>query len=264
MKIAVEDAVGKPSYCDRDFYPIARQGGEQANADAQYPTIKADQELYAAIVAHESLPNGDLNAAQRLVLYRAFKNLSALTLNASGGQTYTFQIRVELPVGSTQRAYQLINGSVSLYGKVNVTSRTATGAPNCPICLSVGTLIDTPYGPMKVTQLTPGMEVWTSTKEGARVAAPIIETGSTVVPKSHMMVHLRLVDGRELWASPGHPTADGMTLGRLAVGSLLDGSQVTVWELVPYGAARTYDLLPAGPTGTYWANGILLGSTLHT
>jgi hypothetical protein len=24
----------------------------------------------------------------------------------------------------------------------------------------------------------------------------------------------------------------------------------------------TYDLLPSGPTGTYWADGVLLGSTL--
>jgi hypothetical protein len=27
-------------------------------------------------------------------------------------------------------------------------------------------------------------------------------------------------------------------------------------------AAMTFDLLPAGPTGTYWANEILVGSTL--
>jgi hypothetical protein len=37
---------------------------------------------------------------------------------------------------------------------------------------------------------------------------------------------------------------------------------VTTWELVPYAGDRTYDLLPAGPTGAYWANGILLSSTL--
>jgi hypothetical protein len=31
--------------------------------------------------------------------------------------------------------------------------------------------------------------------------------------------------------------------------------------LVPYTSA-TYDLLPSGPTGTYFADGVLLGSTL--
>jgi hypothetical protein len=27
-------------------------------------------------------------------------------------------------------------------------------------------------------------------------------------------------------------------------------------------ASMTFDILPAGSTGTYWANGILVGSTL--
>jgi hypothetical protein len=77
------------------------------------------------------------------------------------------------------------------------------------------------------------------------------------------MVHLRLADGRELWASPGHRTADGRPLGSLSAGDVVDGSKVTLWELVPYSAGRTYDLLPAGPTATYWADGIPLSSTLE-
>ena len=34
LKFAVMDAVGKPAYCDRDFYPIAREGGDPVSADA--------------------------------------------------------------------------------------------------------------------------------------------------------------------------------------------------------------------------------------
>jgi hypothetical protein len=78
------------------------------------------------------------------------------------------------------------------------------------------------------------------------------------------MVHLVLADGRELLASPGHRTADGRPLGLLVAGDALDGSTITRWELVPYAGDRTYDLLPAGGTGTYWANGILLASTLSS
>ena len=68
LKFAVMDSVGKPVYCDPDFYPIARQGGEEANAVSTYPQIKADAETYAAIVAHEHLPSGDLTDAQKLVV----------------------------------------------------------------------------------------------------------------------------------------------------------------------------------------------------
>jgi hypothetical protein len=77
------------------------------------------------------------------------------------------------------------------------------------------------------------------------------------------MVHLILADGRELLASPGHRTADGRQLGSLARGDSLDGSTIRIWELVPYSGDHTYDLLPAGETETYWADGIPLSSTLH-
>ena len=32
---------------------------------------------------------------------------------------------------------------------------------------------------------------------------------------------------------------------------------------VRYDGGATFDILPAGATGLYWANGVLLGSTLH-
>jgi len=50
--------------------------------------------------------------------------------------------------------------------------------------------------------------------------------------------------------------------GQLKTGDLLDNSIVVVAESVPYGQPYTYDLLPSGDTGFYWANGILVGSTL--
>src|SRR5437667_9426900 len=80
LKFGVMDSVGKPVYCDPDFYPIARQGGEEANAVSTYPQIKADAESYAAIVAHEHLPSGDLKDAQKLVVYRAWKLPRAVTV----------------------------------------------------------------------------------------------------------------------------------------------------------------------------------------
>src|SRR6266851_3459609 len=202
LKFKVIDAVGVPLFCDPDYYPIAHQGGEESNADTYYPQIRADAELYAAIVAHEHLASGELDEAQKLTLYRAFKRLRALVLTQNS-DSYTFEIRVQ-PKGPNT-AVELVDGSVRVDGVVTITSRKSSGMPPCPICLAAGTLIATPSGAVRVTDLTPGMLVWTDA---------------------------------------------------------LDGSTVTLWELVPYAGARTYDLLPAGPTGTYWANGILLSSTL--
>ena len=259
LKFAVLDSVGLPVYCDPDFYPIARQGGEQASAIAKFPQIQADTELYSAIIAREKLSATDVNDQEKLVIYRVYKNLNALTL-AKAGDIYLFIVRVRSTSGTA--SYLMVSGTVRMDGVVSVSSRTPTGAPNCPICLAASTLISTPNGSVRVTEIKPGMVVWTASAGGARIAAPVLEIGNTQVPAGHLMVHLVLADGRALLASPGHRTADGRALGSLAVGDSLDGSTITQWELVAYSGDRTYDLLPAGPTGSYWANGILLSSTL--
>jgi hypothetical protein len=82
-------------------------------------------------------------------------------------------------------------------------------------------------------------------------------------PTTHQMTRLRLDDGREVFASPGHPTADGRTLAQLQPGDALDGARVLSAKRIRYTDGYTYDILPSGSTGAYWANGILLGSTLR-
>jgi hypothetical protein len=127
LKFKVMDSVGKPVYCDGDFYPVARQGGEQANAITQYPVIKADSESYAAIVAHENLPAGDLNDAQKLVLYRAWKLLQAVALTPAGaGNSFSYRIQSNNGTAS----YLLATGTVRVDGVVTLSSRTPTGPPN--------------------------------------------------------------------------------------------------------------------------------------
>ncbi len=134
----------------------------------------------------------------------------------------------------------------------------------CPICLAEDTLIDTPSGTIPVQNLQQGTEVWTINSAGIRVSAKILKTSRTPVPSTHHVVHLVLADGRELFASPGHPTADGRTIGNLIAGDMLDGSHVITAQSIPYQKQYTYDLLPAGQTGSYWANHILVGSTLFS
>jgi hypothetical protein len=256
MKFAVMDSVGKPSYCDPDFYPIGRP--ELPNAIAAYPTIRTDTETYQAIVAHEQIPVGDLSDDQKLGVYRAWKLLRALELDPSGN-VYAFDYRIE----SATAGFQMVAGTVRQDGVVSVTSRTPTGRLNCPICLAASTLIATPGGPVRVTDVRVGMIVWTQASDGSRVGAPVVEIGSMEAPVGHRMVHLVLADGRDLLVSPGHRTADGRQAGNLRVGDRLDGATITTWELVPYAGGRTYDLLPAGAIGVYWANGIPMSSTLY-
>lgn len=133
----------------------------------------------------------------------------------------------------------------------------------CPICLSGNTMIDTPHGLMPVKDMKVGQSIWTVDTSGRRVVAVVLETSRVPVPPTHTMVHLILQDGRELYVSPGHPTIDGRTVGDLSPGDIYDGSSIAGTNRVPYDQDATYDVLPSGDTGFYFANGILLDSTLR-
>ena len=134
---------------------------------------------------------------------------------------------------------------------------------SCPICLAGNSLIDTPSGLAPVKDLQVGMSVWTTDKTGQRVSGVITKTSKILVPPTHQIIHLVLDDGRELFASPGHPTIDERTVDDLEPGDLYDSVSVVSAKRVPYGENATYDILPSGDTGFYWANGILIGSTLR-
>ena len=155
--------------------------------------------------------------------------------------------------------------SINFSGQT-ITFNKVIGQPSyggCPICLAGTSLIDTPSGLTLVKDLQVGMLVWTTDKTGQRVSGVITKTSKVPVSSTHPMVHLILNDGRELFVSPGHPTIDGRTVGNLEPGDLYDGVSVVSTERVPYGESATYDILPSGETGFYWANSILLNGTLH-
>ncbi|MDP3734876.1 MAG: hypothetical protein Q8R39_00405 [bacterium] len=133
----------------------------------------------------------------------------------------------------------------------------------CPICLAGATLLDTPSGSVTVKDVHVGMPIWTTDMNGHRVPGVVIKTSKTPVPLTHLMTHLVLSDGRELFVSSGHPTTDGRVVGDLKAGDVYDSGVVASAELAQYGESATYDILPSGETGFYWASGILLDSTLY-
>lgn len=134
----------------------------------------------------------------------------------------------------------------------------------CPICLAKGTLIATPFGATAVQELQIGAPAWTVNASLRRTLGIVTKTSKTVVLPNHKMIQLILNDGRALLASPGHPTIDGRTVGDLAVGDRYDGARVISVDRVSYSDGFTYDILVSGETGFYFANGILIDSTLLT
>lgn len=256
LKYIVLDQFPDFFFCDPDYYPIAFED-EMVLARERFPELQANQEEFQVILNRNGLSGvTTFTDEQKLLIYREHKKLNAIYFELVGDK-YKFQIQT----GSEGQQGFFITGTIDANGSIEIQEQTPS-FPACPICLAVGTLIDTPQGQIPVEGLQVGDLVWTVSASGERIYAAILKTGRVIVPASHRMVHVILSDGRELWASPGHPTADGRNLGDLKVGDILDGAHVTLIERIPYKGIATYDLLPAGSTSFYWANEILIGSTL--
>jgi hypothetical protein len=243
-------------WCDPDFYPIGRPGGEQANSLAQFPTIQANNAEFSAILERLKLPNNpDYSDSEKLSIYREHKKLTLALQITPQGSNYQFVVRTGQNQGFR------ITGTITPGGAISEISRE-TSFNTCPICLSKGTLIETPDGPVAVEKIQRGAIVWTLDGSGKRIEAPVIKTSSTAVPPTFQVVKITLSDGRSVTASPGHPTADLRAIEDYRVGDVLVGTTVVSVDRLSYDEGFTYDILPGGETGFYWANGVLLRSTL--
>lgn len=235
---------------------MGREGQEEKNAVDQFGVIRANDAEFVAILQHLNLPDkADYTTAEKLSIYREHKKLTYAVQMRALDKGYSFTLRVGQGQG-----YR-IEGNMTGAGDITVLSRE-TSFNTCPICLAEGTLIDTPYGPVPVEQLKNGMAVWTVNASGQRVVGNIISTMIAPVPAFFQVVRVVLNDGRSVMASPGHPSAVGRALGEYHVNDVLDGGVVVSTDRIDYDAGATYDILPSGDTGMYWANGILLKSTL--
>lgn len=258
LKYVLLDQFTPLFFCDPDYYPVGNPEGEKKNAFVRFPKIRSDAELYQAILQHNHLTDADSSSSEvQLLIYRNYKTLNAIQLEPAG-TAYNFQVRT----GDTPQNRFMVQGTISPAGVVTNTQKQAVFG-DCPRCLALGAQIDTPIGPVAVQDLRAGMVVWTTDAAGERRAVPLVAVAQRPVPIGSMLIRVVLADGRSLLASPAHPMGDRHVLGAFELGDWLDGSQVVRLEPTRYDEMVTYDILPSGGTGQYWANGILVGSTLR-
>jgi hypothetical protein len=262
LKYRIVDRFGPLSFCDPDHYPVAR-ADEQALAHQRLPDIQKDAPTFGAILVHLGISTDPPYTDEgELAIYRQWKMLNALRLEQISVGFHFNGVFVGFGSPSTPAEWR-IDGTIDQRGDITVASQAPSGRPPCPICLARGTRVATPSGEIPVEDLEVGDMVWTVDTTGARVAAPLDQVGSTPVPPTHRVVRLLLSDGRAVDVSPGHPTADRRSVGDIVPGEVYDGAIVVSAGRVAYAGGATFDVLPAGATGMYWANGVLLASTLR-
>jgi hypothetical protein len=251
LKLLLLDRMGAQfSFCDPDYFPVGH-GDELQNAKENQKSMEADPS-YPLILDYLDIPKDAVLSDDQLVaVYGIYKRLGFIDLKpVDGGFEY------EVYMQELTRM-----GRISSSGVIE----EAKSSPNdygCPICLARDTRIAIPGGFVRVQAVRVGMAVWSTDRAGHRVRAVVLRVGRTPVPPTHEVVRLVLADGRTVLVSPGHPTPGGSTVGELRPGRSFEGSTVVSSERIPYSGGFTFDLLPSGSTGTYFANGVLLGSTL--
>jgi hypothetical protein len=261
LKVRLIEQLGPLWYCDPDFYPISR-ANENDLARQRFGEVQADKEAFAAIAAHLGATPGDtFTDYQKVTLYQLWTQLLAIVLNAATPGTYGF-VYVNRPAEGASEGRRT-TGTIDDHGTIAVEQQAPAGEPACPICLARGTRIATPGGEVAIEDVTVGIAVWSIDASGRRFVATVLQVGRTPVPSTHEVVRLVLDDGRVVRASPGHPLPDARRLGTIRAGDGIDGARVVSAQLERYDGGFTFDLLPSGPTGTYIADGIPLGSTLH-
>ncbi len=253
LKYRLIDTIGAPLFCGP---PVVRMPSDDEASQEVAALRSQDATSFDAIVHHEKLDAAHLTADDDRRIVQQVQVLQALPLQADG-QLFRFDYIAGRP------SPEHVVGTIDDHGVISLESHDPTQFPGrggCPICLAATTRIATPDGPIFVSDLRAGMLVWT-VDAGKRVAAPIAIVRYTPAPFGHRVIRVVLADGRAVVASPGHPTGDGRRVGELNPGDLLDGSRVATINVLPY-SGDTWDLLPLSSSGTYWADGVLLGSTL--
>ena len=120
------------------------------------------------------------------------------------------------------------------------------------------TLISTPKGNVKISKIKFGDFVLSYNKEVVRVIKI-----SKVKVKNHKVIRVKLDNDVVLKMNLDHPIGPiGPKFRDLMVGHEIDGHSVVLFKLIPYKEKYIYDILPQSRSGTYYANGILIGSSL--
>jgi hypothetical protein len=250
LKLRVLDAVhGRVFFCG----PPVVMAGRLEEARREIEPLRTRPALSRVLIRYIHARGSRLSSRDIVRLARVFQQVEAIHLRQTDGD-HSFQVTT-----ASGDAIRVVSGVVGPTGDVTIQSSERGARPMCPICLARSVTIATPSGAVPVQDVRVGMSVWSADRSGRRIRGIVLRTRR--VPADGELLRITLADGRTVVVSPRHPAASGRLVGALVPGDRLAGSRVAAVTVVRY-RGFTYDVLPSGPTGEYFADGILLGSTL--
>ncbi|HET7182466.1 MAG TPA: hypothetical protein VFI15_09565, partial [Candidatus Limnocylindrales bacterium] len=148
LRLVVMDRLGERWYCDPDEYPIAH-GSELERALARWDEVVAEGVVYRAVAARLGInTSGPITDAQKQSIYHLWKAAISIPMDPVGNGQYRFDYTA-MPLAGTDLGTRT-TGLIDATGAISIEQQAPTPQPPCPICLSRGTRIDTPTGPIAV------------------------------------------------------------------------------------------------------------------
>ena len=163
LRLSVIDQLGPRWYCDPDEFPVAR-ADEQQRAIERFPDMQAERDVFRAVAARLGLdPDGPLSAAQKLAIYQVWKVATSIPFEARSGGTFAFDYVSRPAAGQTTGVHT--EGTIDPSGAITIVQQEVASQPVCPICLVIGTPIETPGGPVE-SRATPARRCRVDARHG--------------------------------------------------------------------------------------------------
>ena len=182
----------------------------------------------------------------------ATSSTTSSTTTAMATSSTTSSTTTAMATSSTSTTTTAMATSTTTTAMATSTTTTAMA-----MCLPPDILIRTVTAEKKISNLKVGDIVLSDNGKPVRIAKI-----TKVEAKNHKVMKIKFNDGTSFEGSAEHPTADGRLFKDLKTGDKIDGRTVVETKLIPYKYSHTYDILPDSKTGNYYANGVLIGSTL--
>ncbi|HVL90118.1 MAG TPA: Hint domain-containing protein [Actinomycetota bacterium] len=262
LQFIVLDRFGPPVACDPDTYPVGRADGERHAADQWWSELNVGSTHGRAIIDRLGWAFPPSAAeVDRVAAYREYKKLRTVQMTLVD-RAYQFEINAAPPGGSGSwdggPATRYV-GFILPDGRIESVIEHPIDV-NCPVCLDGETRIRVPGGERPVRLLRQGDPVLSVGRGGETIVTTVRRWVRR--PAHGPLLAFELADRRRLRMAGAHPLPDGRPAGMLAPGDELGGSRILRRDAVEPSGGATYDILPDGPTGHYWANGILVASTI--
>jgi hypothetical protein len=252
LRYRLVDELGRPLFCDPDYYPIAR-ADESVLAQERYPEIRADTPTHDAITAHLGIdPATTPTAGQMLAIYREWKMLNALVLEPANG-AYRFDYIASSAAGAEEGGASRARSTARVDRRRTPRGVGHAALPDLP---GSGTAIATPVGPIAVEDLRPEHGRLDRGCQGRRVSRPGRHRGFDWFPPTHRVVHLVSTTAGGWTPQPGHRCLTVVASATPSGGDLVDAPSSSRQRWRPTTAEpRTTCCRPGrpgrtGPTGS--------------